>query len=273
MTTGNIANPGAKLGQAIGERMEQAIDNRLRVLSENLACHYISSGAQVDGGKRKQVHLYDENGTRYQVDAVIADADLRPLVVLESKYIRYKKHNRDKGAWICSTSESVRRNYASIRKFVAVLAGNWSAPSLAMMTSRDIEIFVIGFDRICRLLRRRRIRFDWDEAARDEAIHAYMTYAELSSRQKNKIGEEMVRDVLPPLERTIESVLLPEKASRIEKSTVELYSDLGEIRRFHFDQVEEAVSFLTTADASIFAADNAKRLTDKPPPEETPQAA
>ena len=144
-----ITNPGAKLGQAIGEKMEKALDDRLRILTEDLGHHYLCSGSIIGGEKKKVINLYDKYGTVYQVDSVIVNPDMQPLIIFESKYIRYKKHNRDKGSWICTTHQAVRSHYQSIRKFIAVLAGRWSAPSLAMMRSQNIVIYEVGFEAIC----------------------------------------------------------------------------------------------------------------------------
>lgn len=52
-----ITNPGAKLGQAIGEKMEQALDNKLRALTDALGYHYLCSGSII-GGERKKWELH-----------------------------------------------------------------------------------------------------------------------------------------------------------------------------------------------------------------------
>ena len=52
-----ITNPGAKLGQAIGEKMEQALDNKLRALTDALGYHYLCSGSII-GGERKKWGLH-----------------------------------------------------------------------------------------------------------------------------------------------------------------------------------------------------------------------
>lgn len=44
--------------------------------------------------------MYDQFGTEYKIDAVIANHAMQPIILFESKYLRYTKHNRDKGSWI-----------------------------------------------------------------------------------------------------------------------------------------------------------------------------
>lgn len=51
---------------------------------------------------QKKLLLYDNYGNDYNIDGVITDESMRPIILFESKDIRYKKHNRDKGSWICN---------------------------------------------------------------------------------------------------------------------------------------------------------------------------
>ena len=245
--------------------MERALDGRLRTLTDRLGYHYLCSGSVINGEKKKVINLYDQHGIVYQVDSVIVSPDMQPLVVFESKYIRYKKHNRDKGSWICATHQAVRGRYQSIRKFIAILAGRWSAPSLAMMRSQNIVIYEVGFEAICNLLKSYGINFDWDEKDRNSAIHAYMTYEELSEEKKDEIGERMIKDVIEPLGETIRNTLNPCSSEEIEKISVELHSSLGAIREKVFDNVEDAIDFLSDIDVSVFAISDTVKLTDNPP--------
>ena len=178
----------------------------------------------------------------------------------ESKYIRYKKHNRDKGSWICTTHHAVRSHYHSIRKFIAILAGRWSAPSLSMMRSQNIIIYEVGFEAICDLLKDYNINFDWDEKDRNSAIHAYMTYEELPEGKKDEIGGRMIEDVIEPLSETITNTLTSDVPEKIEKIFVELHSNLGETREKEFDCLDEAMDFLSDVDVSVFEVSDTVKL-------------
>ena len=148
----NIQNPGSALGEAIGAEMEKALNSFLTKLVEKQGCHFLSkSPVQNKDGSQKKLLMYDKFGTAYNIDAVIANESMQPIILVESKYIRYKKHNRDKGSWVCTAHPAIRRRYASIRSSIAVLAGNWSSSSLTMMKSYDINIFLIPFRRICEI--------------------------------------------------------------------------------------------------------------------------
>ena len=111
-----VANPGSALGEAIGILIELAINKRLDPIAKQNNCIYITAGAknpktQLD----TKLLLKDSNGIEYNVDAVIANTKLQPLILIESKYIRYKKHNRDKGSWVCTAHQSLRKRFSSVR--------------------------------------------------------------------------------------------------------------------------------------------------------------
>jgi hypothetical protein len=83
---------------------------------------YITTGpVNPRTGKGARLILTDSNGNEYNVDSVIINNRFQPLVLVESKYIRYKKHNRDKASWICTAHTKLRQRYATVRKSIAVL--------------------------------------------------------------------------------------------------------------------------------------------------------
>lgn len=103
-----VANPGSTLGEAIGTLIELEVNRLLRPLAEENGCVYVTAGpANVRTGKPTKPLLKDSSGNEYQIDAVIANVRMQPLVLIESKYIRYQKHNRDKGSWVCTAHYSL----------------------------------------------------------------------------------------------------------------------------------------------------------------------
>lgn len=85
--------------------MEIALNNLLSKLCTELGYHFIYSGEKISG-KRKLL-MYDDFGTPYNIDSVIANELMQPLILFECKYIRYKKHNRDKGSWLCTSHPAI----------------------------------------------------------------------------------------------------------------------------------------------------------------------
>lgn len=264
----NIQNPGSALGEAIGSELEKALNNFLEQIADQEGYHFISEGVGTtrQGKPRKILLMYDQFGTQYKIDAVITNHAMQPIILFESKYLRYTKHNRDKGSWICNTHSALRRRYSSIRSSIAVLAGNWTDTSLAMMTSYDINIFMIPFQLICELLSQHDIEFNWREKDRDIASQAWSQYCSLSLEEKAEIGEEMVSSIKNPLERTVLNILDDSLTREVNKLSVELHSNLGEIKRFEFLDITDAISFLNRDDLTeAFLTTDSISLFDPPP--------
>jgi hypothetical protein len=191
-----VSNPGSALGEAIGVLIEDAINAILKPIAESNDCVYITAGPQ---NKKTLVEtkllLRDSNGIEYNIDSVIANKHLQPLVLIESKYIRYKKHNRDKGSWVCTAHQSLRKRFSSIRSSIAILAGSWSKTSKAMMKSFDITLFEISFDSICEILKKFDIDFCWNEKDRKKAYKAWNKFISLSSKQRDQIGKLLLETI------------------------------------------------------------------------------
>ncbi|MBN1991976.1 MAG: hypothetical protein JW953_04685 [Anaerolineae bacterium] len=259
----DIQNPGSALGEAIGAEMEKALNIFLTDLVESQNFYFISKSPFKN---RKKLLMYDKFGTAYNVDAVIANESMQPVILIESKYIRYKKHNRDKGSWVCTAHPALRRRYASIRSSIAVLAGNWSSSSITMMKSHDINIFLIPFSRICDLLAQHDIDFDWDEKDRESAIVSWQRYLRLSNDQRANIGVEMVNDIKAELEMLVLNILDDTVERQISKVVLEFHSNLGEVQSYEFEAIPEAIDFLNQTELKdIFIISDSLTLFDPPP--------
>ena len=247
--------------------MARALNSILLAMVEKRGFHFISKRALGDKeAPLKKLLMYDKFGTAYNLDAVITNESMQPLILIESKYIRYKKHNRDKGSWICTAHPALRRRYDSIRSSIAVLAGNWSSSSVAMMKSHDINIFLIPFGKICELLAERGMNFDWDEKDRETAVAAWGVYSKLTAAQRAYIGAEMVKLIENDLSTLVLSILddtIPREISRV---VVELHSNLGEVKEYEFADVAKAVAFLNAAELhNVFIVSDSLTLFDPPP--------
>ena len=269
MSAPKVANPGSALGEAIGAAMENSLRKTLAEIADSRGCHYLTSGVRKtkSGSKAKKLLLFDIYGTEYDLDGVIANEAMQPLILIESKYIRYKKHNRDKGSWVCHAHAAVRRRYQSVRSCIAILAGSWSKTSVAMMRSHDINIFLIPFDYICQLLADFGVDFNWGEKEREKAYAAWEKYNQIKEEHRAYIGDKMAGLIRKDLVAIIESTLDESTAREIEvgKVIVELRSNLGEIKVLEFDSLEEAATFLEVDLNSTFLTWASLSLFDPPP--------
>ena len=262
---GDIQNPGSALGEGIGALMEIVLNKYLSDFVEKYDCRLISKGQNLKTKKETKLLLFDNFGTAYNVDAVVTNEAIQPLILLEYKYIRYKKHNRDKGSWVCTAHSAVRRRYNSVRSSIAILAGSWSKSSIPMMKSHDINIFIIPFDKITELLKKHDIKFDWGEKDRNVAIDAWTKFEKLTEEERIAIGEEMVAEIKPDLEKAIDLTLDNSTKREVSKVTIEIHTNIGEVKTFEFESVKSALDFLEDFTIEeILDHKNSFTLFDKP---------
>lgn len=245
-TVEQVTNPGSAIGEAIGNRLEIVVNEYITKFLEDYKCHFIQEIGYNPKTKKttKKLLLYDEYGTGYNIDGIITNESMQPIVLLESKYIRYKKHNRDKGSWICNTHNSLRRRYKSIRASIAILAGSWSKTSLAMIESSDVSVFLISFSTIAEILKKYKIDFNWDEKDISKPRVAWYLYEQLTEKQKMNIAHKMADLIKDKLLDLLRDILDDTKPRTIKKLAVEVYSSWGETSREYFDNKELAIRYL-----------------------------
>lgn len=245
-----VTNYGSALGEDIGHRLEIVINKIISEFLEDYPCHFLQETGYNPITKKtsKKLLLYDEYGTGYDVDGIITNESMQPLVLLESKYIRYKKHNRDKGSWICNTNKSLRNRYKSIRAAIAILAGSWSKTSVAMIESADVSVILINFNTISDILQKYGIDFDWQEKNTPQISAAWYLYDKLSERKKMNIANKMADLVKDKLIGLLRDILDDTKPRKIKRLTVEVLSSWGETSHESFDKREDAINYLEEFD-------------------------
>ena len=85
-----VARATSALGQEVGKLFEQAVTESVR------------EEVEARGHSIRPAKLKNGTGNVYQIDAVVFDANDDPVIIIDPKYIRYTKHNRDKGSWLCT---------------------------------------------------------------------------------------------------------------------------------------------------------------------------
>jgi len=221
-----MANDAAALGQEIGKIFEKEILNQLRPIVE-------SKGYSISPEK-----LVDGTENTYQIDAVIRNPDGQPVILIDPKYIRYKKHNRDKGSWLCTAHYNLHKSHPSVRKTIAVLAGNWSGPSKSLITSFGIEIHMLEFQRMLDVLRKYGIEFDWDEKDRETPRNSLAVFRSLNECKKQEIASELISGVIGDVRKSIIDTLdSREVKNRICKVEVVMRTMNNEFVFREFDNV------------------------------------
>ena len=228
-----VSNAASALGEAVGKLIEKSIVEGLReeVEARN---HTI-----------RPERLRNGSGNTYQIDAVIFDRENNPVIIIDPKYIRYTKHNRDKGSWLCVAHYNLRKTHPTIRKSIAVLAGRWSAPSKSLIRSFGIEILEASFEKIVEALAAYGIDFDWAERDRETPRLAWEIFDSLDMSRQKAIADNITENILHRLKADIAQVLetdvnlLPHRISEVE---ILLKTDQDEMLLLRFDTAAEALS-------------------------------
>lgn len=262
-----VANPGSALSEAIGSLLEAEIHRLLRPIAEQYGAIYVTTPKQLNEKKRRKLILTDQDGNDYEVDAVIVNRRFQPLVLLESKYIRYKKHNRDKASWICTAHTKLKQKFPTVRCSIAVLMGSWSKPSKRLLTSFGVTLFEIGFDRICDILSQFGVNYRWSEKDRQAAMEAWRRFNMLNEEDKIQIAKTLIADISAKLQEALKQALDESTPRRVQKVTVFVSTNRGESFIFTFNSVQQATLFLREFDETIHLDTTRAPTLIKPSPE------
>lgn len=244
-----VANPGSALGQAIGALLETEIHRILKPLAEENNCIYVTTGPMnLRTGKATKLILTDSDGNNFNIDSVIINNRFQPLVLIESKYIRYKKHNRDKASWICTAHTRLRQRYSTVRKSIALLMGNWSKPSKRLLQSFEVELFEIPFDDICRALKQRGIDYYWAERDREKAMEGWHRFNGLSEYERGQIAKELISTVKDGLQNSLQLALDESVPRKLGSVTLVIRSNYGETYRHTFHDLAQTIDFMRSFD-------------------------
>ena len=228
-----VLNPASALGEAVGKLFEAAI---LEGLRENV---------EARGYTIRPARLTNGTGNAYQIDAVVFDADENPVIIIDPKYIRYTKHNRDKGSWLCVAHYNLRKTYPTIRKSIAVLAGRWSNPSKALIRSFGVQILEVPFDTMAAILIERGVQFDWPErGTRNAQRAAWLAFAALDEDTLDGVATEMTSGILDQLTSDVNAVLdadLSALSRRVTEVEVLLKTEQDEMVLLAFDSVASSL--------------------------------
>ncbi|MBM4462672.1 MAG: hypothetical protein FJ012_04950 [Chloroflexi bacterium] len=228
-------NAAAAFGEAIGTLFERAI-------VEGLVADVNARGCTI--GPRK---MKNGTGNVYQIDAVIFNKNEDPLVIVDPKYIRYTKHNRDKGSWLCVAHYNLRKTFPTIRKSIAILAGRWSKPSVALIKSFGVEVIEVPFSEFVTALTKYNINFNWAEKDRPASVKAWETFSSMDELLKQQIITDITNPLMPVLRKQVAEVLdmdvttIPQRVSQVE---ILLKTDRNEMLLSTFKSVPEGIQYL-----------------------------
>lgn len=241
-----MANPASALGEAVGRLIEAEVQRIIRETVEPLG-FFVDTGGPRPGKRRgTKVMLLNDTGNQYQIDTVVEDKHGNPVALVECKYIRYKKHNRDKASWTCVAHYKLRTTNPTIRKSIAVLIGDWTAPSKKLMKSFGVEIIEIPFARLARVLAGHGVQFRWAEDDSDVPTKSLAVFRRLSQATKRQIASQCLKHAEPALGKLIsEAVRLKEKEPKnVTQVELLLKTNRDEYYLRKFSELTDAIGYL-----------------------------
>jgi len=177
---------------------------------------------------------------------VVEDKDGNPHILVESKYLRYTKHNRDKGSWTCVAHYKLRTTYPTVKKSIAVLMGNWTGSSIALMKSFGVEILEIPFVELVHALGKYGIEFDWDEKDSEIPRKSWAQYKKLPALAKKFIAQECLANHKERLEGMILEAIKadPERPKNVNAIELLIKTTHDEFYVKHFLTVKDAIKYM-----------------------------
>jgi len=229
-----VRQPGSALGEAIGKLIEMDSATDIRQVAESFD-HSVHS-----------MTLRNHLGNRHQIDTVVSDSEDNPVIPIEPKYLRYKKHNWDKGSRLCIAHYSLRRTYPSIRKSIGVLAGEWTDASLRFIQSFGVETHRIPFNNVADVLERYEVQFRWDEKDAQTPVKAWQRFCQLSEWEREGVAAAITDPVRQAVMQSVETTLRsdPNAPKRVEAVELSIRTSEGEHLVYSFDSVSEAIQHL-----------------------------
>jgi hypothetical protein len=178
-----IKSPASALGEAVGHLVEE-------VIRESVTKIATSYGLEV--GKNQKIP--DKVGVSFEIDMPIFKG--RKLIALiDAKYIRYKKHARDKGSWVVVAHSRLRHSYPEIRRTLAILIGPaWTEGAKKMISTSCIDVIHVKPELLDIVLSKFGIRFKWNEKNTETPKISWEKFQRLSGDEIRKIKELIAKE-------------------------------------------------------------------------------
>jgi hypothetical protein len=127
---GEIVSPSHKLGQKIGEFLQEYFSTDIKKLSKSLGYYFDQQGPCCGvRGDRRKVECVDNRGSSHDMDYVIEKGGTEskkgePLAFIEVAWRRYTKHSRNKAGELEGSMLALRDPYRYCAFLGAIIAGD-----------------------------------------------------------------------------------------------------------------------------------------------------
>jgi len=141
--------------------------------------------------------------SEHRIDIVIEDQNGLPIVLIEPKCLKYRKHNWDKGSRLIAGHYNLKKTFRSIRKSIGILAGKGTETSIGFLRRLGVEVYRIPFSMISDVLGEYHIPYAWKEKDENTPKKALELFRHLPAQHQQEIGEKIVQSIKNDLIRSI----------------------------------------------------------------------
>jgi len=245
-----IASPGHRLGQIIGNIMEDVFKETVARLAREFGLYHDSKGTVRPARGTRKIIWRDAQGNAYDMDHVLEqdgsdDRIGEPIGFIEVFWRRYEKHSRNKAKEDTGKLVPLLSSYPSARFAAIIAAGVFTPPAIQEVESKGIKLLHIPVDVVFDVFRRSGVEVDYPEKADDDTKRQLLWDAErmLTDSLQAQIKSHLLQEIADDLTQFIE-VLRQELARTIVTVTVTREASSS----FTCASREEALAILSTWD-------------------------
>jgi hypothetical protein len=234
-----------KLGQIIGESLENAMEPFLREFANKYNLYFDKKGhrsartgtkltwVDINQNKHDLDFVFEKDGTEHQIG--------KPVAFIECAWRRYTKHSRNKAQEIQGAIMPLFEKYKKTNPFIGViLAGEFTGNSLKQLKSLGFSILYFPYDKIVSAFHSMGIDVYFEETTEEIYFAKQIELWEaLSDKQKRKIYGKITEYNLYEINLFISSLQL--KINR-KITKVGLWVMFG--KHYVFDNIENAKDFI-----------------------------
>jgi hypothetical protein len=172
-----IKSPATALGETVGRLVEEAIRKAIEEIVK-------SYGLKISETKR----LKDRVNVEFEIDMPILKGE-KLIALIDVKYLKYKKHARDKGSWVVVAHNRLRATYPEIKRSLVILTGpGWTKEAMRMISTSCIDVIPLDPKLVNDTFSRHGINLMWEEK---DAETPKISWERLQNllREKEKLEE------------------------------------------------------------------------------------
>ncbi|CKE81825.1 Uncharacterised protein [Streptococcus pneumoniae] len=239
-----------KFGQIIGDLLEVTMLKYLGPIARKHSLYLDYKHRRDARGGKKEVVWKDINGNKHKLDIVFEKNGSeqvlgQPLAFIEMAWRRYTKHSKNKAQEMQGAILPLIARYNKYAPFYgAVLAGEFTAPSIAQMESEGFKIVYFEYSTIIKAFSLVGINVYWGEGTTEgELSEKVAQYENLSNSDIEKVIDSLIEQNKMELERFIQK--LDESLLR-EIDSVSVFSLHGMSKLLN--SVKEAYDYIISYD-------------------------